>query len=949
MRVRLARLMMLCAALVAFAAPSAAQVFTGRIDVTVTDTTGAILPGVLLELTGPQNTSAVTDAQGEARFLNLTPGTYTVSAKMEGFTPYLNRNVPVVAGGGVPLRIVLGVGGVAQTIDVTAETPVIDSKRTTTSTNVTLEELQGIPSSRDPWVVFQTVPGIIVDRVNVGGAESGQQSSYQAKGASGGENTWNIDGIPITDMAATGASPTYYDFDMFSEMQVTTGGADVQNATPGVHLNMVLKSGTNTPHGSSRVFFSNEDMQSNNLSADLAEKIGGVSKKGNRTDQYADYGGEIGGPILKDRLWAWGSYGKTDVRIRTLTDVLDRTILENMGFKTTAQIGTNFRPSFTYFYGDKIKNGRGASATRPDETTWNQAGPTAIYKGETSFVLSNNLFLTARGAYSDMGFTLTPRGGLDKDTYRDDGGVWHNSYYLYGSNRPQKTVLADGNYFRGRHELKFGFSWRNAVVESYFQWPGSKVATIHIGYPTMLPIVTRDWVANTEGNYLSGYIGDTMTWDRLTLNVGARIDTATSSVTEAVAGGSPVLPSVLPGITGPAVKNAFDYTNVTPRLGATFALDERRKTLLRGSYSMFSSQLSAAEAEFVSSIQFSGIYYLAVDQNGNNTTEVNEILFSQGNQGYYGFDPADPASTTSVNRIGDPKSPRTYEALFGVDRELFRNFGVSATFTYRRFNNTRWNPLIGVTRADYRETGVLEGNVDPLGQFSQPYYALDKAKVPPGGGRIAENRPGYHQRFLGFEMSATKRMSNRWMARLGFSTNDHREYFTDPDRSIQDPTPGPGSALQDGGVVVRESGGSGKAGIYMILPKYQFIANGLVQGPWGFNIGANLVTRQGFGTPWFRSNVVTGDPLSNRKSVLAVKDLDERRLPAVTSLDVRLEKAFRVSRANIIFDLDVFNVTNTDTVLGRQYDMRLTGARGFNNVLEIMNPRILRLGLRLNF
>ena len=76
------------------------------------------------------------------------------------------------------------------------------------TTSVSYEELQQIPSSRDPWVVLQTVPGIIVDRVNVGGAESGQQSNYLAKGAVGSDNTWNIDGIPITDLAATGSSPT---------------------------------------------------------------------------------------------------------------------------------------------------------------------------------------------------------------------------------------------------------------------------------------------------------------------------------------------------------------------------------------------------------------------------------------------------------------------------------------------------------------------------------------------------------------------------------------------------------------------------------------------------------------------------------------------------------------------------------------------------------------------
>ena len=183
-----------------------------------------------------------------------------------------------------------------------------------TSTNVTRRGAPGIPSSRDPWVVLQTVPGVIVDRVNVGGAESGQQSSYQAKGASGGDNTWNMDGIAITDMAATGSTPTYYDFDMFQEMQVTTGGADVMSATPGVQLNMVLKSGSNTPHGSRASTSRTRDLQANNMPADLAATIGGDRRQGQPHAPVQDYGFELGGPIVKDRLWAWGAVGKTHMR-----------------------------------------------------------------------------------------------------------------------------------------------------------------------------------------------------------------------------------------------------------------------------------------------------------------------------------------------------------------------------------------------------------------------------------------------------------------------------------------------------------------------------------------------------------------------------------------------------------------------------------------------------------
>jgi hypothetical protein len=278
------------------------------------------------------------------------------------------------------------------------------------------------------------------------------------------------------------------------------------------------------------------------------------------------------------------------------------------------------------------------------------------------------------------------------------------------------------------------------------------------------------------------------------------------------------------------------------------------------------------------------------------------------------------------------------------------NFGLSATVTYRNYDRFNWRAgsLIGVNSSNYRQAGTLTGTTDPIGTFSTPYFALDPSKVPPGGGKSYEEAVGYSQRFLGFEASAVKRLSNRWMARFGFSTNSHREYFDGPD-ALDDPTPTNLSPRKDGGLVVTQTAGSGKSGIYMVLPQYQVIANGMYQGPWGLNFGANWMLRQGYAAPYFRSQVATGDPLANAKNVLITDDVGKFRLPAMSSLDIRIEKAIKIQRANIALDLDIFNVGNSATVLGRQYDLRLTGATGFNKTLEIMNPRILRVGARLNF
>ena len=798
--------------------------------------------------------------------------------------------------------------------------------------------------------MLQTVPGVIVDRVNVGGSESGQQSRYVAKGADFGENTWHLDGIPITDMTGLGDSPTYYDFGMFQEVQVTTGGADVQTATPGAHLNFVLKEGTNRLRGSARLFFANDSLQSNNLPSGLTA-VAGASGKGNRTDQYADYGFDLGGPLLSDKWWAWGSIGRVDVRLRTLDDVIDRTVLEDVAFKTTRQITPKVRAGFTYFRGEKTKSGRGAGPLNPTETTQDQSGPTSIYKGEATLVAGTNLFLTGRGAWVNSGFTIDPKGGRDRQAYQDSSGVYHQSFWYDDEQRPQRTLMIDASWFRGRHEARFGGSWRHIGAEQDFNWGGG-VLNLEANRTTglVIPVFIRPYTLRTEGTYTGLYFGDTIGWDRLTAQIALRYDRTTNSALETEVLPHPLVPEILPGFTAPAVSNAIEWNALSPRVGVSYALGANRKTVARASYSSFASQLGVQQAALASAAAYAYTYYLAIDANRDQQITRSEILFNQGAQGAVGVDLSNPTSTQSVNQIdSDLTSPRTQEIVLGLDRELPWNVALSTSFTWRHVTDALWSPLIGVTSRDYRQVGTLSGSTPQTGSYSVPYFALNAAAAPRGGGVIRSNRDGYYRRYTGLEVAATRRLAQRWMGRVGFSINREREYFDDPAVSIQDPTPTLAQPQRDGGVVVRETTGSGKSGIFMIVPSYQFLANGLWQGPWGINVAGSLLSRQGFGMPYFANDVSTPDPVKPLKDVLVVDDIDKHRLPTMTTLDLRVEKTLSFRGAQFALDADLFNVMNSATVLRRQYDVKATGTRGFDTVLEILNPRILRLGLRVSF
>jgi hypothetical protein len=944
---------------IACAAPAYAQtLFQGRIDVSVTDAQGKTIPGVLVELSGPAVLSQVTNESGEAHFLNLAPGKYVVVASLSGFSTYRNDDVEVAAGRGVPLQIGLSVGGITEAVQVRAEPLVVDPGRQTITTSLSYEQLQNIPSARDPWVMLQTVPGVVVDRVNVGGAESGQQSNVLAKGAGVNENTWNLDGIPVTDLAATGSSPTYYNFDMFQEMSVTTGGASATNPTAGAQLNMQFKTGSNTVAGAAHFYGAGESLQSTNLPDELLP-LAGPGGKGNRMKELTDFGFDVGGPLVANKWWAWGSYGRTDSTLYTLNGDPDATKLENIAFKTSAQVSTAIRPEFLFFRGNKVKNGRGASPLRAPETTWDQTGPTPLYKGQVNISAGDNLFLTVRAGHVGNGFSLTPQGGMGTTGYRDPGRVRHGSYVFYETKRPDNSILADANWFRGKHEIVFGGSWRHTKDDERQEFPGSGADNLQASdYATSRRInayLYRPFFASSVGVNQSFYVGDTIHAGRITAQFSLRFDRTYLSMLESRQDAIPGFPALLPAIVAPAQDKMIDVSLLSPRAGVTYALDEQGRTVARASYGMFGSQLGTGTVQSFSAASQALLVYTATDRNGNNVADPNEL---EELVNYAGVDPSNPGSGVNFNRVDpDLTAPKTHEFVFGLDREVMPNLGVSASVSWRRFTDLIWNgydpsqqitvyPLVGVTRDDYVLEGSVSGNVDGLGSYRQDYYAPRQSSLPPGNGSEFRNRPDYSQQYLGFEVQATKRMSDRWMARIAFATNQHTEHF-DGTAGIQDP----GASLTwnniNDGAFMTGTSGSGKSEIYLILPRYQVSATGMYQLPYGINAAASLQTREGYGMPFFEP-VESGDPILPEKRVLLIDPRDSR-LPSVTTFDLRGEKIFAFGNRQLALSLDLFNLFNSSTVLGRQYDVTATGSTGFNQPLELMNPRLLRFGARFQF
>ena len=979
--------------LLAVGASAFAQLQTGNLYGKVADQHGAALPGVTVTLdTGAAQDVQVTNAQGEFRFLSLPPSSMKLKAELQGFSTVDYPNVVIGVGHNTTVEIVMN-SAVEDVITVTAESPLLDERKISTGATLSQTELQKIPSSRDPWTVLSSTPGVQVDRVNVGGNESSQQSIYTGGGSMTGNSVWAVDGVVITDMSATGSSPSYYDFDAFQEMQITTGGTDVTLATGGVTLNMVTKRGTNEWRGSARYLnapsaaqskssFSNSQLAPGEQPATSYNQIRGID----------DFGGDLGGPIVKDHLWIWGSYG--DQKISTITagqpgrpGVPYNAQLPTYNGKVNGQITASNSLTLFALQNNKTVVGRNASPTRPIETAWDQghsgSNPTTA-KAEDTQVFGPNFYLT--GMISDVngGFHLTPIGSLSATTYLDANQVFHNSFDNVVTLRPQKQGKLDASTFFNTgnvsNELKFGAGYRHVVTDSLSSWAGSGLIVDNALCGSFCPPgqnfleLSRAAVRDVYNDYTSGYAQDTLTAGNLTVNAGVRYDHQTAGSYTTTTPANPVVPNLLPGFTLPGGPSGVTWNTFTPRIGATYALGKDRSTLLRLSYSRFADQLPAGVANFVEPTGYQSYYYARTTGTGPGTPTV----VPGSGAGYSGnVNPLTGLPQVNNAVASNLSAPITDEGLFSVEHAFLPELVGNVNLTYRRLSNLIDTDLLvfdcGTSAAgclnDPSSVGRIATQSDympvtvpvtlPNGTVRQvTYYTLRPGVFTRGGSAAGGNievNGNRTQAYEGASIGLTKRLSNRWMLRGNFTVDSWKWHNTG---GLPDQTEGPGGGARDGDFFLTNSAGSGPKQYVYIAAKWTGSLNALYQvvpdKPWGFNVAGNFTARQGYPLPYFITepiNINGNYPGNPREAILAAASPDSVRLNNVYDFDARIEKEFTFQDFGLTLGVDCFNLFNSSTVMQRVANLGTAASSPSTGdyVYEILSPRIFRFGARVNF
>nr|MDQ3418394.1 TonB-dependent receptor [Acidobacteriota bacterium] len=777
------------ALLLAFATAIAAQIQGGAVSGVIKDEQGATLPGVEVTLAGPaEKNTFTTGPDGQFRFLNVAPGTYSVTTSLAGFGRIVRSDVTVTVGQSVTLPFTMKVASIEEAVTVSGGSPIIDTRKVGTSTTFTQDELSRIPNSRDPWALLRTVPGVVVDRINIAGNETGQQTNYSGKGTLGRESTWTMDGVVITDMSATGASPSYFDYDAFDEIQISTSNHDIRQPTSGIGLNMVVKRGTNQFRGTARGYFTNDALEATNVPDELALR-GITGDTADHNKQISDYGFDLGGPVLRNRAWVWGSWTTQDIRLaRQAGRLLDRTLLKTTNVKANVQATSKDMISVLWFNGAKEKFGRGTGQAQREaaSATWNQGNyypenrPHGLLKIQDDRVFTSSAFLSGRYAYYGNGFSLEPQGGLDGQTTRNavnstTSGTTRGAFFL----RPQHVANVDGNWFKsgfgGSHNFKYGGGYRRTDAFSQTIWPGDKIQGRIESATSSVARLYREGAGTDRTEYWSAYLGDTFSRDRLTLDLGLRYDRQGGKALASATEGNGAFADVVPGISFTGYEAPFTWNDITPRAGFTYALDGGGKTLLRGSIGTSVGQLSNGTVGFSnpsSSVGFAD-YAWPADTNGNGFADPGEIVTTGAPITFGGgFNPSAPTAVRSANQLDpDLKAPLTTAMTLGIDRELMPNLGVSVAYSWNRTTRYAYDPWIGVGPDDYELAhtattpgGRLEVNVPGQGTYSTLVFRPIPAAVAAGGnGRIRTNFDDYSTRYNGIDFTLTKRLSNKWM------------------------------------------------------------------------------------------------------------------------------------------------------------------------------------------
>jgi hypothetical protein len=977
---------------------------TGSVIEKAVDESGAAMPGVTVTLTSPvlpRPLTGVTDADGVCRFPSLTVGTYTVKATIQGFQT-VSREAVVLQGQTATIETTMKIGQMTEEVTVMGEAPVVDAKTTGVSINIDRNLIDSTPGGKDIWSLLEyKAPGVVMDQSassppDVGGNQGGLQRGMSARGVPNAQNTQLLNGVNVNDPAAQGFSMNYYTPDTFDNVQVSTAAQDISVGTGGVLINMVSRSGTNrflgalstTCQGSCGV-----DTQAANIdSSQQALGLGGTS---NTTEIITNTNGQGGGPLLKNRLFYFGSvnFQATHVNVigfPAIPPAIFPTLLASTSQQDTTDIlagegKLTYQPSGrNHFEGYLSKQrydkpNRGANSGNTQDSDSKELDTFVIAQASWNMVMTNRMFLDSRISYNNTHFPLMQKTGLEPLTDNFTGNLYRNRTSSALMYRRRLEVTSNWQYsvpklFGGRHDFKAGFDngYTPETVTTTRVDNVSLTMTTTSGTPraTQVQVFNTPTIVDRAVMTTALYGQDSYAYRRLSVTAGIRWERVEGYLPPQHTPSSSYFPEglvfnnvTIAGIFYPTytVKTSFDpvhddplWHNFAPRTAVTYDLTGRGRTILKFAAGKYLDQINTGTPPNPNgSINQT---YAWNDTNGDFIFQPGSAAWDPTKNAYVGGEFGALSSTSIPNPAGtfDKSLRRPYrnELSVSVDHELFPTVLLSVSFQHMR---------------EHDQQGTIDSNIDSWPQNYTLVTLRDPGRdgvantgdeqdiqayslVP---GSVVSNKTvnddRLSQHYNGLEVDVSKRYSRGAAILAGYTYSHTRQDLL----GLGNPN----------NVYVNAGGESGGR-------RHNFKVAGSYELPYQVQVGVNY--RISSGLPITRTwavPVCTASVVSNclnASSGTSVTINAEPRgsvlLPSLGSLDLRAGRFFMLGGSKFDVSVDVFNVTNANTVFAVRTNTSTTTVRlnndpanpqtsiaSFLSPTGVLAPRILRFNLQYTF
>lgn len=684
------------------ASPASAQTGDGGLRGYVKDQQGGALPGVTVTATSPELLAPVvviTDSSGYYRVNNLPPGTFALKAELPGFATHQREGIIMRAGLTFSVDIEMQVGSLSETVTVSGESPMIETSKPTSIMNIDGNLLRAAPvtSRRLFSDVLDLAPGIGSRNVDDGVG----RRAYYFHGSHIYAHAFQLEGAPASAYIDSAAHSMGMGGDAVQDAEVKLGGNDASSpASTGVVMNVVTPSGGNTLKGSVSYSFQPLDWNSDNTK-------GGVAPGGLPTYQAVNQSDvTLGGPIVRDKLWFFGTYRYADLingisrneddlaRLTTFRkdfQPFDNTSKSHQPYiKLTSASNSNQQLSGFWQYD---RNRFTSNRERETHDINPRGAGGSLYQVKLNSVWTNRLTTQITGSYNN-------KGGSDEDTYKNFQGFGpqvevHQSTFI-SSGRPTGTgtlvtmnnaqslaiqpswmwvFRGDLTYYRegwaGSHEFKTGI-WAAPVlardVTSRLVNGGFILERVRQRDPNnpaagLVPFYQRYESPNAlqttkarDRDY-AVYVQDS--WKphpRLTTNIGVRAD-------------------YVRRYDGIFDVERMNSVNVGPRLGLSYLVTRDARNVMRLFYGRLHEQVNGRDP--------------ITTFGPTSRRNVREIYDANGD-GVFELENITPAATAAINQLAfdpDLHQPFVDEFVAGFARQFPGSFSLDVSATRRAFKD----------------------------------------------------------------------------------------------------------------------------------------------------------------------------------------------------------------------------------------------------------------------